>query len=191
MPFAKGAEWTLTNQNVRPVELDLALAISPSVPPSRWGYLHAQAFETTVPVGTTHPLASARGAGRLVGVCMMMAGHAIDVPGLRGTAMSFLEGDERGTVDGSRSMAGTGTEDYFNGAFYFEDAPWSTPFAQVWGLVRGSHHGQAQVSACRWHVLSDAVDFTSSLDLDMEIGPGDPSALDRYRSVAFLYLDRP
>jgi hypothetical protein len=188
MPFATRAEWTLSNRGVRPVELSLELATQPSVPAARWGHLHAQSFETAVPGGPTHPLASARGAGRLVGVCMMMAGHALQMPGMKGFPMNFLEGDERGMVDGVRAMAGTGTEDYFNGAFYFEDGPWAGPFAQVWAIEPGQRDGRAHVSACRWHVLGDAVDFGSSLDLEMEIGPADPSALDRYRSVAFLYL---
>jgi hypothetical protein len=189
MPFAQRAEWALSNRGSRTVELELALDATPSLPSSRWGLLHAQAFDTTVPFGATHPLASARGAGRLAGVCMMMAGHALKMPGMKGHALNFLEGDERGVIDGVRAMAGTGTEDYFNGAFYFEDAPWASPFAQVWGLVPGEPDGKAQVSACRWHVLGDAVDFATSLDLDMEIGPGDATVLDRYRSVAFLYLE--
>ena len=188
MPFATRAEWTLSNRGAQPVELSLALATHPSVPASRWGHLYAQSFESAAPHGPTHPLASARGAGRLVGVCMMMAGHALAVPGMQGYPMNFLEGDERGLVDGTRAMAGTGTEDYFNGAFYFEDGPWAGPFAQVWAIEPGARDGKAHVSACRWHVLGDAVDFGSSLELEMEIGPADASVLDRYRSVAFLYL---
>jgi hypothetical protein len=184
----------LVNQRNLPIELELALATAPSVPSSRWGHLHVQAFETPAaraPRQATHPLASARGAGRLVGVCAMLAGHSLDLPGVQRHPMHFLEGDERGIVDGARPLGGTGTEDYFNGAFYFEDAPWASPFAQVWALEPGERGAQAHVSACRWHVLGDAVDFSSSLDLDLEIGPGDPSVLDRYRSVAFLYLAGP
>jgi hypothetical protein len=190
MPFRSHAEWTLTNRADQPIDLGLALAVTASVPSSRWGYLHAQHFETALPYRRSHPLASARGAGRLVGACLLMRGHGAKMRGMAGHPMNFLEGDELGLVDGERAMAGTGTEDYFNGAFYFEDGANATPFAQVWDIFPGDPktRGQARTSACRWHVLGDAVDFASSLDLEMEIGPGDPDVLDRYRSVAFLYL---
>jgi hypothetical protein len=103
--------------------------------------------------------------------------------------MEFLEGNEIGIADGERALNGTGTEDYFNGAFFFDEGPRSTPFAQVWAItphiVGNSDH--ASVSACRWHILGDAIDFDSAFDLRLEIGPGNPSLLDAYRSVAYLY----
>jgi hypothetical protein len=44
-----------------------------------------------------------------------------------------------------------------------------------------------RVSACRWHALAAAIDYESSFELDLEIGPGEPALLDRYRSVALSY----
>ena len=75
-----------------------------------------------------------------------------------------------------------------------EASPYGTPFAQGWGMAKFDvavpfrlpvEHGK--VSACRWHVLGDVIDFQSSLRVEYEIGPGDPSLLDRYRTVAFYY----
>jgi len=119
----------------------------------------------------------------------MMHGVAAKLRGMRGHPMNFLEGDELCTIDGQRAIAGTGTEDYFNGAFYFEEGPSADPFAQIWGIVPNDPERPrtARVTACRWHVLGDAIDFQRSLDLRMEVGPGDPSVLERYRSIAFLY----
>jgi len=187
MPYARRAQWSVRNEGASPLDFELAVETIPTVPSGRWGELQAQSYETTLPLAGAHPLASARGPGRLVGVCMSLAGHG----GMRGGAshpMTFLEGDERGIVDGRRAMRGTGTEDYFNGAFYFEEGASAGPFAQVWAIDPGERTGHASVSACRWHVLGDAIDFDSSLELEMEIGPGNPDVIDRYRSVAFLYL---
>jgi hypothetical protein len=187
MPFRSQTRWLVTNEGTQPVTLGIELRTVPGVPTQRWGYLTAQHFTTTLPLHGTHPLVRATGPGRLVGVCMAMRGHGM---ARRGHPFNFLEGDELGHVDGTRAIAGTGTEDYFNGAFYFEDGPGATPFAQVWNIQREvpGRPGQARANACRWHVLGDVVDFTESLELDMEVGPGDPSVLDRFESVAFLYL---
>jgi hypothetical protein len=189
MPFETQAEWRLTNRGAETVDLELELETVSSLPPPPWGHLAVQHYETERPNRDAHPLVRATGRGRLVGVCLSMRGHGMRTGGRLGHPFHFLEGDELGIIDGTRALPGTGTEDYFNGAFYFDDGPGGNAFAQVWNIVRKvpDKPGQARASACRWHVLGDAIDFAESLELDMEIGPGDPSVLDRYRSVAFLY----
>ena len=189
MPYAETASWTLTNHGTTAHRLEVVTEVVGGVPASPWGHLHVQHHETTTTSGKMHPLVRAEGRGRLVGVCMALHGHGLLEGGKRGHPMHFLEGDELGIVDGERALVGTGTEDYFNGAFYFQDGPTATPFAQTWGVVPrvAGAPNKARVNACRWHVLGDAVDFRESLQLDMEIGPGRPDVLDRYRSVAFLY----
>ena len=185
MPFAERARLSLTNTSDQPVRLDLSLAVSDTLPNEPFGRLHVERHETTAGTKPTHPLAKAVGRGRLVGVCMSLWGHGMQEGLRRGHPFHFLEGDEMGMIDGRRALSGTGTEDYFNGAFYFEDGPRGTPFAQVWDITPSGP--QARVSTCRWHVLTDAIDFARSLELTMEVGPGRPAVLDRYRSVAFLY----
>jgi DUF2961 family protein len=97
----------------------------------------------------------------------------------------------RGWVDGEPAVPGTGTEAYLNSSFYFNGGEFGAPFTQAWGIARdrpdrfGLQHGK--VSACRWQVLGDTIDFRSSVEFRYEIGPGDPSLLDRYRSIAFFY----
>lgn len=192
MPFVERAQWTLRNEGPVPVELELALVAMPGVPSMPWGHLHAQRFETSAAASRfsgAHPLAATTAKGRLAGVCMTMHGHGLLEGGNPGHPMHFLEGDERAVIDGHQATAGTGTEDYFNGAFYFDDGPGATPFAQAWAIAAGTPEAPTlgRASACRWHVLGDAIDFAASLELTMEIGPGVPSVVDRYRSVAFLY----
>ncbi len=185
MPFRKHAVWTLENRGEAPADLDLTLVVTSTVPSRSWGHLEVQRFETNSAGPSAHPIAKQTGRGRLVGACLSMHGHGGVEGDHRGHPMSFLEGDEKLVVDSGKVLSGTGTEDYFNSSFFFDDGPAATPFAQVWA-IRSSPAG-GQVSACRWHVLSDAIDFDSALELTLEVGPGLPETLDRYRSVAFLY----
>jgi hypothetical protein len=184
MPFRSTARWGLQNEGERELELELWAETADGLPDGRWGHLHAQRFETVGPTaGRSHPLASIRGRGRLVGVCLMLEGHGLGGAGPE-NAFNFLEGDETGVIDGRRALAGTGTEDYLNGSFYFQAGDIATAFAQARASAAGNG---GRVTGCRWHILGDAIDFSSDLDLDLEIGPGRPELLDRYRSVAYYY----
>lgn len=185
MPFKSRALWVLENTGISDAQVDLALEVAQELPQGVWGYLTTQYHETKTPAKLAfHPLAKAQGRGRLVGVCLSMEGHGIDPPDRNPDPYSFLEGDERAVIDGRLAMAGTGTEDYFNNSFYFAQGDFATPFAQA---MKDPPLPEGQVVACRWHILTDAIDFTDNLDMTIEIGPADPSVLDRYRSVAFIY----
>jgi hypothetical protein len=113
-----------------------------------------------------------------------MEGLGLDPDEESSHPLGFLEGDERGVIDGKSVIFGTGTEDYLNSSFYFADGAFATPFAQA---QKSEAETRGTVVGCRWHILSDAIDFLSSFDFDLEIGAADPTMLDRYRSVAFLY----
>jgi hypothetical protein len=184
MPFSQGAELALHNPGAEPVSVEVALLGEPGVPPPNWGHLHVQRHQTLPPASASHTLLRATGPGKLVGVCVMLEGHALP-DGTYQHPMVFLEGDVRAMADGHRVLAGTGTEDYFDSAFYFAGTPQATPFAQDWGVISAGASGRA--SACRWHVLGSSIDFASEIDVSLEVGPGRGDVLDRYRSVAFYY----
>lgn len=182
MPFATSAAISLSSTASAPLSIGVALRGRPGVPDKPFGHLHTEVHTTVGPTTLTHhPIVNAKGRGRHVGTCMMLEGHGLG--GALSSPMNFLEGDFRGVIDGSLAIRGTGTEDYFDSAFYFEAGPFGFPFAQAWGIDASAGH----VSACRWHILGDAIDYKKSFDLDVEIGPGDPALLDRYRSIAFDY----
>lgn len=185
MPFAKRAKVTLTNAG-EPVEVAMgALGVRGAVGPTR---LFAVRNESVAPAPASHPLAKVDGAGRLVGVCAMLEGHAMAGAGITTEGLNFLEGDEMLAVD-AVPLAGTGTEDYFDSAFYFLGGDAASPFAAWWGVVddRSVTPFRGRASACRFHLANEALDFARSLDAKLEVGPGDPSLLDRYRTVAFVY----
>lgn len=186
MPFAKAAKFVTRNDNALPVHFVLSLRGTPTVPSDAFGHLFIERRETVAPApGKRHELANLKGRGKWAGTCMMLEGRGIGDGTLFDEPMNFLEGDEFGTLDGELTIRGTGTEDYFNGAFYFEAGAHSSPFAQWWGTHVNGITGQT--NACRFHVLGDAIDFASSAVLELEIGPGVPATLDRYRTLAYFY----
>ena len=94
----------------------------------------------------------AQGRGHLVGVNMSMQGYD--------NGMQYLEGDELVTVDGEKtpSIRGTGTEDYFNGGWYFNKGEFAAPYH---GLIL-KDDTLNRIAAYRFH-MQDAISFTSSL----------------------------
>jgi hypothetical protein len=188
MPFAATADVTLVNHDAAALHVQVGFLGENALPATPWGHLAAVYTDTMAPATAPVQTVSLSGPGRLVGVCAMLEGHALPSGDLGSGPLNFLEGDESLFVDGHLAAHGTGTEDYFDSAFYFLDGPYATPFAQGWGVATDTAappHGRA--SACRWHVLGDAIDFTNDVQQTLEIGPGDPSLLDRYRTVAFVY----
>ena len=185
MPFRTQAVAVLTN-HAADTTLDVSVQGLSGLPPEPWGHLQAIRSETVGPTTLVdHPVAAALGPGRLVGMCLQAEGHSstqFQFPG----PLNFLEGDEVMNIDDD-TYRGTGAEDYFDSAFYFRQGEAGTPFAQWSGKVEDTTNDRGAMAACRWHILTAAIDFQDSLDFSMEIGPHDPSSLDRWVSTAFLY----
>lgn len=152
-----------------------------------WGYLHAKGSNQKAPsTQAEHPVLNVKGQGRLMGVCAQLWGKSGEGFGSH-LPYSFLEGDEMIRIDGEKRVQGTGTEDYFNSSFYYLHDYKDELFAQVWGKVDGPEEGE-RVSQCRWHILSDAIDFKEALKFDLEVGGRNPNAVLDYRTTAFYYL---
>ncbi|MEY4515563.1 MAG: hypothetical protein RLZZ450_7685, partial [Pseudomonadota bacterium] len=183
MPFAAHARVVAHNGADKPVVMTAKVALHSGVPSAAFGTLHVQRNETVGPTQSpSHPLAKADGRGRWVGLCVALEGHGASELTVA-SPLAFLEGDPTTVIDGV-TLKGTGTEEIFDAIFYFGNGSVVTPFLQVWGVddTRG------KASACRWNVHGSELDFQHSLDATLEIGPGLPELLDRYRTVAFLYL---
>jgi hypothetical protein len=122
--------------------------------------------------GQDHPLAAVGGAGKLVGL------HLLVHSGGEG----FIEGDERFYADGARTPAvrGTGTEDIFNGAWYYNRG-------RVITALHGANSTRSEgwVDQFRWY-LPDAIPFVASLLGGIEHGGGNDIDAD-YSSWAYLY----
>ena len=202
MPYASGA--TVTLYNAGPVALSGVTSQVTAAPCSvcasqlangTIGYFHTTSHYVSAAnqvVGKDYTIMNASGHGKFAGVAMGMTGPASRI---------YLEGNERVYVDGSESPNpnGTGTEDYFNGGWYFTNGPYSLPFngnpshqAGTYGCLDGNDC----TSEYRL-TIQDAVPFTSGLTYDIEHGfdfnapdggHGDDVAAS-YSSTAFWYGD--
>lgn len=182
MPFRRGLRIDLVRQR--------AGAPLPFVMGTRWRrlpedhgrlWLHGGFRRAKTLFGAPFVVADLRGSGHLAGVFLQMSGAP-------GQGITFLEGDERIVVDDERepTFAGTGTEDYFSGAWYFRGGRFDRPFFAVSTL----DERRGLVAAARWHV-ADPIPFARSLRFELEHGGGNDAPGAEYAALAWWYADSP
>ena len=105
------------------------------------------------------------------------------------TPETFLEGDERIYVDGSRYplIMGDATETYFNGSWYFCERAFTCPFhgAPTFRMYRKAVGSNSDVTMYRFH-LTDLVPFRSEVRFSIQHGPFN-DVTGNYRSLVFYY----
>ncbi len=180
MPFTQGARIVAENGTGQVVD---AFYFNASV--ERRGHMevpvatfHAQwnrDARTTFP--EPHSVIRAEGSGHLVGVSFVAEGYD--------DSYWFLEGDEAFWVDGEFRGQGTGTEDYFNGGWYFQDGPFFAPYHGVPFM----QPERGRIVAYRWHLL-DPVRFRDSLRMELEHGHQNEAVVD-IATVAYWYQVEP
>jgi hypothetical protein len=167
MPFAQGASLCLSNIGDESIQVGVTVKVkSTGELQSRF---HARYIDQFLPKGSPSlaVLDTADGPGHFVGMSLLIPD-------------SFLEGNESFSVDGAKpAWVGTGTEDYFNGGWYFCFGPYDQPFS---GCI---HMGGGYVAAYRFH-LGDTVPFRKSIKVTLEHGAENESA-GRARGVAYWY----
>ncbi|MFI5264030.1 MAG: DUF2961 domain-containing protein [Candidatus Kapaibacterium sp.] len=133
-------------------------------------YFHADFHETNpTRYKVFHPVLQSLGVGRLVGLSLWIPNNS--------TAAS-LEGDPYIYIDSSAEnlIHYTGTEDYFDGGFYFGFQLFSNPF---------SGHTKLFQKFYRFNYL-DPIDFKRSIDFEFQHG-NDNDVYEDYRSCAYYY----
>lgn len=199
MPYARSATAELVNTSGVPVtggSLTVRSAPDPSVARGlangSLGYFHATQHRQDTVAGQDWNFLTTPGRGLFYGVTMSMRG--LIPPGQN--QLAFLEGDERAYADGSASpqIHGTGTEDFAESGWYFQDArnggiegvPYAMPQG---GLVS---HQNAEVG-CQYVclnsyrlMLADAVAFGNGIEFDIEHGDRS-TAPANYSSTAYWY----
>jgi hypothetical protein len=205
MPFANSARLTMTNEGTQRVDscyfnIDYQLENVP-LPGGRRrlrgpmdeaiSYFHTQyrhAFP--VPKGQDYLILETQGRGHHVGTFLSVLANSDGWWG---------EGNDKFYVDGAQkpTIEGTGSEDYFCGAWDFQHAFWN-PYNGVPYYDNKDKGGEKRgiLNTCyRWHLL-DPVPFQKSLRFTIEHGRHGPEddrepLRNHYSSVAFYYLDRP
>lgn len=193
MPFRHTAVWTFTNTGADAVPLALEWIGEEQLPGEDFGHLNLQYAQATLPITQiAQTVAQANSRGRLVGMCADLGHTERSVVGESyADPLNVLSGDVRATSDGQIVLDSISTDSYADNAFYFNDSPKSTPFAQNWNRVRSSAaQPPGQVSFCRWHVLGNEIDFETELKLTRNAARKDLSIVELHRTVACLYLPR-
>ena len=189
MPFAHRATVTLTNAGPTPINaVRYAISsrrnaqVSTALASGAAGYFHATyQHAAPTPASGEYTVLAAPGTGKLVGVSM-----ALSTPPGMPYGLENLQGNADLTVNGDPQPAyrGTGTEDFFEGGWYFENGPFTLPTHGSPAQWIGPNDAD-RIAAYRIFI-ADAVPFNAGARLTLQVGPTGNLRAD-YRSVAFWY----
>ncbi len=172
MPFRKSARITVENLSPDPVEPALYYQVTytlTEIPEDR-AYFHAQWRRSNpLPYQTDHVLLDGvQGNGHYVGTYLAWG---VNNNGWWG------EGEIKFYMDGDGdwpTICGTGTEDYFGGAWNFEHplgqyGTFSTPYLGMPQVIKpdGLYRAQQRFGMYRWHVM-DPIRFQSDLRVTIQ-----------------------
>jgi len=183
MPFATSAKITVTNDGPVPCTafyyyVDYQKLDTPPRTPLRFHAQYRQAFPCQG--RDNYVFLDAAGQGHYVGVNLSVHNRASAWWG-EGDDMIYIDGDEK------PSLHGTGSEDYFCGAWAY-----GKPFSNLYfgaPLIDGQHQRNAVWNVYRYH-LEDPIPFTKSIRVTMEHGHANNRA-DDWSSVAYWYQTEP
>ena len=205
MPFRRHARITVTNEGTQKVtdfyfNIDCRIYSKPL--PEDTLYFHAQYRQAAPNVGWTTDWTTngdpkvdkkpnLRGESNYVWMEATGRGHYV------GVTMSVLqnqdfwwgEGDDMFFIDGETtpSIVGTGSEDYFLGAWDFGEHPFA--YGLFGAPLKGDERAGSRSSVYRFH-LDSPIPFTRSLKATIEHGHANHRS-DNYFSVAYWYQTEP
>ena len=198
MPFRKSARITVTNEGAGRIGAfysNIDYQLVPALP-ERALYFHAQYRQRTpnpaaqfaggapkvnLDGRNNYVFAETRGAGHLMGVTLGVLQNHDGWMG-EGDDMVFLDDDSMPAI------TGTGSEDYFNGAWDFG----AVPFAHLYNgapYIAAAELAGGRYCLYRWHA-DNPITFTKSLKHTIEHGHANDRA-DCFYSVAYWYQTQP
>jgi len=207
MPFRKSARIAVTNegkQDVSSFYSNIDYQLVPSLPDDSL-YFHAQYRQSTPCEATTNDwknngdanrlknldgrqnyvYAEARGRGHLMGVTLGVMQNQEFWMG-EGDEMIFVDDESKPTI------TGTGTEDYFCGAWDFGGRDGAIPFAHLYNgaqMISAPERTGGRYCLYRWHA-DNPVTFSRYLKMSMEHGHANHRA-DNWYSVCYWYQTEP
>jgi len=198
MPFYKHCRITVENIYKDPIVLFYQIDYILGDIPKGQGYFHAQ-FRRTNPVKYKDVytiLDNVEGKGQYVGTYMLWGTNSNGWWG-EGEIKFYMDGDKE-----FPTICGTGTEDYFCGAYCFtKEGEWkymeyTTPYSGMPQVIRpdGSiFNAMTRFSLYRWHI-TDPIYFHKDLRITMQALGWDHDGhfrplMDDLSSVAFWYQD--
>ncbi len=199
MPFRRRARLTLENLSEEEVTLYYQINYALTDVEADRGYFHAHFRRVNpLPYGEVHTLLDVDGAGHYVGTYMAWGSNNRGWWG-EGEAKFYIDDD-----DDYPTICGTGTEDYFCGAYCFlgkhrEDGyeRFSTAYAGLHQIIEptGRFGSQQRFGMYRWHI-PDPIRFQKRLKVTMQAlgwrsGRRYLPLQDDIASVAYWYQQTP
>ena len=171
MPFRTEALLTLENVSSETARIYYQVDYALTDVPADAAYFHAQ-FRRVNPLayGAVHTvLDGVHGRGHYVGTVVGWGSNSSGWWG-EGEVKFFLDGD-----DDFPTICGTGTEDYFGGAYNFENVAagayeaFSTPYSGLHQVLRpdGLYRSQQRFAMYRWH-LADPIRFQREIRVTLQ-----------------------
>ena len=198
MPFRKSARLTATNEGSRKIGAfysNIDYQLVPFLPDDTL-YFHAQYRQATPNMAQTasdknpdgrqnYVYVETRGHGHLMGVTLGV---------LQNTEHWMGEGDDMIFVDDESRpiIVGTGSEDYFCGAWNFGGIAGATPFAHLYNgapYILGQERVGGRYVCYRWHA-DNPVTFAKYMKHTIEHGHANHRA-DNYFSCCYWYQSEP
>ncbi|GAB3420732.1 glycoside hydrolase family 172 protein [Flindersiella endophytica] len=190
MPYAGSAKVQLYNGSGTAISgLESSVTVSDNpvwkqrLDSGRTGRFRTTTNREQTELGRDHVFLETAGTGRIVGVTHTVEGR---IPA--GNLRNYLEGDERLFVDGSLSpdLHGTGTEDFYEGGWYFNRGPFSAPMTGNPAHEEAGGGCQYDCTGLYRLTLAEGIDFASKVRFGIEHGPGnDADAIEG--STAYWY----
>lgn len=199
LPFRRKARITIENLDEKPMELYYQIDYALAPVPGDAAYFHAQ-FRRVNPLPYKQVytiLDGVKGKGHYVGTYMAWGVHNNGWWG-EGEIKFYIDGDQN-----FPTINGTGTEDYFNGSYDFENRDtkqyeeFTSPYSGLVQVIKpdGLYQSQERFGLYRWHI-ADPVRFNSDLRVTIQaLGWRDTGGYlplrDDIASVAFWYQEEP
>jgi hypothetical protein len=199
MPFRKKARMTLENLDDKPMTIYYQIDYTKTLVPQDAAYFHAQ-FRRVNPLPYKQAytiLDGVSGKGQYVGTYLAWGVHNNGWWG-EGEIKFYLDGDKE-----YPTINGTGTEDYFNGSYDFENQDthqyevFTSPYSGLAQVIKpdGLYQSQQRFGLYRWHI-TDPIRFDHDLrvtiqDLGWQSGGRYLPLMDDISSVAFWYQTEP
>ncbi|ORA11378.1 glycoside hydrolase family 172 protein [Mycobacterium arosiense] len=195
MPFAHSARVTLVNagaEAVSGIDSDVTTTPdgqwAPALSSGRAGYFTARSHAGPTALRQDWLFAEEQGHGKFVGVSQTIRGYRTKTA-FSDEAPYFLEGAERVYTDGAASPQwyGTGTEDLYEGGWYFKDGTHFSDPLNGQPDQRTAAGGCADYCVAVYRImLADAIGYHSAIRFGIEHGKRNMVQPD-YGSTAFLY----
>lgn len=172
MPFEAGIKIELVNKSDTDLnDINFTLTYEKNYfEKGKYGYFkvnyisHVHNSETSLKHGEPITFFNVEGSGKVVGITHSASGAYFGIH-----SRFYLEGDEQIYLDGSKSHSfhGTGTEDFYNGGWYFKNGVQTNP---TFGQSNHNYRDNRDRTVMFRSLITDPIVFRSSINFMMEHG---------------------